>query len=1461
MALRMALVSREFPPDHGGGIGSYAARIARALAGIGVRVHVITRHLTETEREPDWPTGVTVHRIEMGDRSGPSCLRASMVVAAKILDLVRTHGLDAIEFAEYEAMGSAWLALRRLDADASQIPVAIHLHSPTELNAELNGYSAADLDPRLSELIEAERRCISLADGVCAPGSFMADWAHHRYALPVAPKVIPYPAEVSVTPRREDDAKVLLYVGRLERRKGVDTLIRAWNRVAAVRSGWMLHLVGADTNTAPGGGSCRAWLEAMLEPSAQACTRFDAAMAPLQLRALRATCSLAVIPSRWENFPNTCIEAMADGLPVVASDHGGMAEMLGLPAMSGVADGPCGSVFPAGDHDSLADSLQRWMSMQPTARISAGVAAQCQIRRICDPQAVARQRIEWLVSLKANASPADEPLSRLLRIGPTSETRCMSSTLQLSIRHFDMATGAGSRSGNPSHWTEIMRSTLAGVAQRNGSPAALYGAGHFTRSIGEALRNAPAKIVCIIDDDPSSQGGSMHGLPIVSQKEAIARGVRTVVLSANQWEDKLWRAAQPMRDAGVEVVRLFSRHRPRVMIIESGENTNHFAGVADQLKARGIEVVGDTPHAVYPVPDHELDLVCVADVLAPRNIAILRAARAKGIRTLLMMDGAVEYRNTFINPLAGPNFLRPAPIDMICCATTDDEHHLQMLGNNACATGLPRLDALAVVPHDPSGPVLISTANTPWFNEEERLRLHRVMSDMRTVTANRALQVRWRLTGGLDRALGIANHPGSLSDAMSGCRGVISTPSTVLLEAAMAGLPIGVLDPFGQPVLDGMDGVPRDARADVLIDAIGNCSSWLEQSYPPWMSGKSAASMVAEHIATIVSDKGSTRASAPLLETVRLPDRLKRTGRPRAVSIIVCDGSSTSGVTTFSLRMSEESTAHTSGWEWHTLLVQTKPRNAADHGLRDLHPDTCAHVHVCVLDPTSDHHETLRACREAVERLNPDVLVPNFSDMAWAVAAQIRYRGVRVLGIMHSDDEAYRSTLRERPIWDAGVAVSAQCAAQMRRIASENFTCVPAVEQITYGVPVEGAFPERHRSGPLRLLYIGRLVEHQKRVSRLVEVAVHLRELGCDYQLDVIGDGPCEKSLKHDARQLKLEDALRIRGGLNPEAVQRELEDADGLVLVSDFEGTSIAMLEAMGKGVVPCVSRVRSGVDEWIIDGVTGITAEVGDTRSLAEKIAQRSSDRDSWRSMGQAAWRLVHQQATVGRMYARYCSVLDAMSQQSVSPRPNTLGLHLTESGRWLKTWCDDEEAAIEFARNILMQSGYTKIALNEPEPGCDAVLVNTDVALESSSQINQWIRDGLGVAYVPLIARPGWIRLASAIRQAMDRGARRIALYGAGLHTQRALPMLLPHNPIVGVIDDHSGEIEICGLPIVRPNIANARLEPDAIVLSSDTVEDRLWESCSCFRETGLPVYRVYGVSQAEYAGLGQTQDAMA
>ena len=94
-------------------------------------------------------------------------------------------------------------------------------------------------------------------------------------------------------------------------------------------AGTTLLLAGADTSGAPDGGSLQSYLVSLLTPAERGSVRFLGRLRPEALGEEYAGAAVCVVPSLWENYPNTCIEAMLHARPVVVSDNGGMAEMIG----------------------------------------------------------------------------------------------------------------------------------------------------------------------------------------------------------------------------------------------------------------------------------------------------------------------------------------------------------------------------------------------------------------------------------------------------------------------------------------------------------------------------------------------------------------------------------------------------------------------------------------------------------------------------------------------------------------------------------------------------------------------------------------------------------------------------------------------------------------------------------------------------------------------------------------------------------------------------------------------------------------------------------------------------------------------------------------------------------------------------------------------------------------------------
>ncbi|NLE37550.1 MAG: glycosyltransferase [Pirellulaceae bacterium] len=141
------------------------------------------------------------------------------------------------------------------------------------------------------------------------------------------------------------ERRLVTYIGRLDAQKGLEWLLRGARSWLADAPDCDLALVGQ--------GPQRSALERLAaEEGISDRVQFLGFRADVP--ALLARSSLLVLPSRWEGMPNVVLEAMAAGLPVVATDVEGVAELLG--------DDADGQVVPFGDTAAFAAAVTRILS-------------------------------------------------------------------------------------------------------------------------------------------------------------------------------------------------------------------------------------------------------------------------------------------------------------------------------------------------------------------------------------------------------------------------------------------------------------------------------------------------------------------------------------------------------------------------------------------------------------------------------------------------------------------------------------------------------------------------------------------------------------------------------------------------------------------------------------------------------------------------------------------------------------------------------------------------------------------------------------------------------------------------------------------------------------------------------------------------------------------------------------------
>jgi L-malate glycosyltransferase len=178
---------------------------------------------------------------------------------------------------------------------------------------------------------------------------------------------------------------------------------------------------------------------------------------------------------------------------------------------------------------------------------------------------------------------------------------------------------------------------------------------------------------------------------------------------------------------------------------------------------------------------------------------------------------------------------------------------------------------------------------------------------------------------------------------------------------------------------------------------------------------------------------------------------------------------------------------------------------------------------------------------------------------------------------------------------------------QMRRAAlALAAPIVPRIEVFQYGV--DAARLAELRAGRTRgkrlRVVSARPLEPLYHVDAVVRAMAQLKRPAT---LEVYGGGSAYRSLEELVSEHGLESAVRVRGVRPPDEIERALAAADVAVSVSESDGVSIALLEAMAAGAIPVVSDIEAN-REWIEDGVNGIVVAIdpGDIAHGIERAAE---------------------------------------------------------------------------------------------------------------------------------------------------------------------------------------------------------------------------------------------------------------
>jgi glycosyltransferase involved in cell wall biosynthesis len=320
--MKVCHITWEFPPRVVGGIASHCSDLAKALAHLGHEVYVVTLDFPGAPNYEE-VDGVKVYRApsEIGH---PHFLTWTLLFNNSIEKRIADVGVnfDVLHVHDW-LTAPAGIAAKHF----MRKPLVVTLHSTEYGRSTLHSVDSFTIDGyEWWATYEASRLIVttySMRHEVC--GHFHVPW-EKVWIIPNAVDAAKFQVNVDRGAVRARygvglGEQLVLYVGRLVPQKGVEFLIQAVPKIAAKYHGAKFVIVGE--------GWLRGHLEYLANVSGQrGRINFTGFIPDSELVALMRSADVLVVPSIYEPFGIVALEGMAAEVPVVASQVGGLAEVV-----------------------------------------------------------------------------------------------------------------------------------------------------------------------------------------------------------------------------------------------------------------------------------------------------------------------------------------------------------------------------------------------------------------------------------------------------------------------------------------------------------------------------------------------------------------------------------------------------------------------------------------------------------------------------------------------------------------------------------------------------------------------------------------------------------------------------------------------------------------------------------------------------------------------------------------------------------------------------------------------------------------------------------------------------------------------------------------------------------------------------------------------------------------------------
>ncbi len=377
------------PPS---GIATHFYELANSLSELGHQVHVVFPTNSTVENLPPkqessiflHPISITVPTWLQNSLPGKGNQKALLKKIWRVFhipsflnQLVQKYDIDIVETSSYDFLCVAYL-LRK-----NRPPVLTRVATTVQQIDSQNPSLNSPIFKIFSFLEQLMIRCsdrllthtFAHRDEICNAFKINPDQFH------VIPHGIQIPQNIEIEkPDHLPEKMNILYVGRLEYRKGIDVLLEAIPPILNVMDNINFTIVGKDVNNAYQNQFQQKWNHQFDHR-----VTFAGTLGAEQLKQMYRECDLFVAPSRYESFGLIYVEAAIYGKPVIGCKAGGIPEVI--------EEGVTGLLASPGDSQDLAEKILQ-LARNPELRYHMGKKGRQRAEAFFSREQMAKRTVE-----------------------------------------------------------------------------------------------------------------------------------------------------------------------------------------------------------------------------------------------------------------------------------------------------------------------------------------------------------------------------------------------------------------------------------------------------------------------------------------------------------------------------------------------------------------------------------------------------------------------------------------------------------------------------------------------------------------------------------------------------------------------------------------------------------------------------------------------------------------------------------------------------------------------------------------------------------------------------------------------------------------------------------------------------------------------------------------------------------